>query len=225
MLRQTKRLSNTWRNWILLRSTCFRSLSDEVSVYFPGSPGTAKANYFNGSHSSTFASSNPTDASSLAAQGKLSRDVVKAMAQEAVVQNDPISLNLLAGQALQAQDTSSVEEIVKGYQMMQSYSSIGKLFEQCSRYGIVMNPEVCKEMAAVCVFNAKWLESYKVVAYMIRNKMECSERLLFYTISGLMMDHSGLPMALQLVKLIVVNRREDLAKFISLSKVSSCVSV
>jgi hypothetical protein len=142
------------------------------------------------------------------------------MIREALVQDDHDTTILLVDQAIKIRNAAIIEKVFAHYVSSKEYNYATKLIEKCELHAIQLSETLCKELAHNCVFNAEWSYAHQVLAYMIQKKINFSERLVFFTLSGLLAsDRRSIISGMQLIKLIVLHQREELAKYISFSKV------
>jgi hypothetical protein len=177
---------------------------------------TLRANYLN---TSSFSKNDVELVQGSNRVGFLSPSVLYSMAHEALAQSDTETLFMLLDQAFKLREVAMIEKILRYYISNGDVETAASIITQCSQHSVRITDSIAKELAARLVNDAHWTESYHAVAYMIQSKVLFSERLLFFTLGGLLLDSKGVLLALELLKLIVLNEREDLAKFVSFPKV------
>eukprot|EP01039_Chlorochromonas_danica_P008266 gene8266-9115_t len=151
----------------------------------------------------------------------LSPSVLSSMLDEALLQRDGDTLSLLVDQALMVRNISILEKCLT-FSLEKNVFDVGaEVLKHCGVHHLVLSESLTQAFTQKCVEHALWTPAYHAIGYTIRHNQALSENLLFFVLGGLMAENdTGVLKALRLVKLIVRHQREDLAKFVSISKVN-----
>ncbi len=151
----------------------------------------------------------------------LSPHVLHSMLDETMKTNDFQTLKLLVSQASNLTDEShqQIEIILRKVIDSNHFRFTDVILEQVLSKDIKLSDSLVQNIAskAVCYYN--WNSAYLITLYMLRKNHVFPDRIFFHTTAGLM-HSSKVEEVLELIQLVIRNKRIDLTKHFSYNKVN-----
>jgi hypothetical protein len=161
------------------------------------------------------------DAKSSEAVNTLSLSVVESMVDEALHNGDRDTLTMLLPQTLHLgrPGVRLVEKAIRKYTDQKQFHSAISILERCDPYKIALSHSLCSDLVVGAVNFLRWHEAFIATLYMIIHDMKFSDRVVYFTVAGLMSESDGLYKMLDLMSLIMNRRRDDLGNIFNFGKV------
>ncbi len=151
----------------------------------------------------------------------LSPAILESMVDEALLKGDQETTKMLLPQTLQLgrPGVRLVEKVIRTYTDQTQFSLAVTVLERCDPFKIVLSQSLCNDLAVGAVNFLRWHEAFVTALYMITHDMKFSDRIVYFTVAGLMNDADGLFKVLDLMSVIMEKRREDLGNMLHFGKV------
>lgn len=154
----------------------------------------------------------------------LSPEVLATMIAEVVKDVKSVdhkTIDMLVKQAIRAGSSSRavIEVVIDFYLSSGNVVAAANIVSRCNPNKIAISEEICKRLANALVENCNWHHAFLSSIYMITLDYKFSSNIIFFTVGGLMRDVEGVHKSLELIKLITLKQRSDLADMFSFAKV------
>jgi hypothetical protein len=222
-IRPYSRVSNFFLDYsarqnLQLDSRKVRLLSDGVASYF--SSDSSSSDTRDRDVSTPIFSDSVRE--KLSRANSLSPDVIEAMVSGAIAYKDRKTIDLLLEQAfVNGQKSSrSVEKLMVYFLESKKINTASNILQKCDSSSVVISQHTCQNILAYAVNHCKWNISLQTIQYMINQDYDFDENHVFFTVGGLMSKPEDVEKVLDLLKLIIMKRRTDLASLFSYTKVA-----
>lgn len=151
----------------------------------------------------------------------LSPAILESMVDEALIKGDQETTKMLLPQTLQLgrPGVRLIEKVIRTYTDQKQFSLAVTVLERCDPFKIVLSQSLCNDLAVGAVNFLRWHEAFVTTLYMMTHDMKFSDRIVYFTVAGLMNDADGLFKVLDLMGVIIEKRREDLGNMLHFGKV------
>ena len=152
----------------------------------------------------------------------LSPSILDSMLSESLTKADVKTTMMLVSQAVSLGDQgiTTIEKTLQHCLQTHDFIQAAKILQCCDPKAIPVSNVLCNNLLGAAINHYHWDSSFIIIAYMLLHQMKISERAVFYVTGGLMTETSGVVKVLELIRLIIECKREDLAKMFSFSKMN-----
>ena len=158
----------------------------------------------------------------------LSPEVIATMMAEVTKSStsriDHKTVDILVDQAVRAGSSSSsiIDELIKFYLRSNNVRAAANVLRRCEPEKIIIPERTCQALLSGLVENCNWNHAFTTSIYMIYNNYSftSSDRAIYHIMNGLLKGRQTAPQALELVKVINLKQRDDLAELLGFGAVS-----
>jgi hypothetical protein len=142
------------------------------------------------------------------------------MLEAALVTRDEETIKLLVDQATQLgrEGSALIERTMRGFLDKQDIRAAVSIIQQCE-HKVLLPQNLCNAAAVGAANDLRWTDAFLATKYLIDHDMQVSNRLVYFTVSGLLNQPEGLFKVLELTQLIIDKERADLASQLEFGKV------
>ena len=159
----------------------------------------------------------------------LSPDVIGSMVAEVTRAGSKIdykTVDMLVEQAMHlgSSSTGVLETLIKYYIDSNNVVAAANLLNKCDPATFAIKEKLCINLMNGLVENCNWDHAFKTAIYMLYLDYDLPNNAIFFTVGGLNSTTAGVIKVLELVKVITLKKRTDLAQAFSFNKVSTATA-
>ena len=167
---------------------------------------------------------NPMYVDFLKYPGKLPPAMIASMVAEITKDSRYVDSKIaddLVQQATRAGGNSKavIETLINFFVESQHFAAAATVLCKCDPAKIAVSERICQGLINGLVENCNWDQAFVVSLYMIALDYRFSANVIFFTVGGLMRNTEGAEKSLELMKMITLKKRMDIADLFSMNKV------